>query len=394
MRRFTRGLSSDTYLLSFTSLFADVSTEMLYPILPIFVTRVLGASAGTLGVMEGVANATQYLSQGPSGWLADRIRSPKRLAAAGFLVAALAKPFIGASTSWPEALAGRFADRLGTGTRSAPRDAMIAGSAVEDARGRAFGLESVGDNLGAFIGPLVCALLLLVAHLQIRWIFVLAAVPGLVSAGLVMLVKGRSRAEPAAVTEEKGLRELPPAYWKYIAAVALFGLGNATNALVILRAQDLGLSLQGTLFAYAGFNLCASMAALPAGYVSDRLGRKSTLMVALAVFVITYVGFAAGEGVVVAGLLLVLFGVYQGVFRAVGKALAADLSPEPVRATGLGVYSATVGLTGLVASVAGGQLWDRIDPAAAFWYGAAVGVVGLAALGILVPHPLGRTAMH
>lgn len=383
--RLTRGLTRDTYLLSFTSLFADISTEMLYPILPVFVTRVLGASAGTLGLMEGLANATQYTVQGPSGWLADRIRSPKRLAALGFLVAALAKPLIGGSTSWPEALGGRVADRFGTGVRSAPRDAMVAGSATDEARGRAYGLESLGDNLGAFIGPLVCAFLVLTMHVETRWIFYVAVLPGLASVVLVLLVRDRAHHERRGPTAPPSVRSLPAQYWKYVAATALFGLGNATNALVILRAQNLGLSLQATLFAYAGFNLFASLASLPAGYLADTVGRKWTLMAALAIFVVAYSGFAAGEGVALTAALLVLFGLFQGVFRAVGKALAADLSPERLRATGLGIYSTAVGLSGLVASVVGGQLWDRATPAATFWYGAAVGVVGLAAVGLLVP---------
>lgn len=383
MARYTRGLTRDTYLLSFTSLFADVSTEMLYPVIPIFVTQVLGASAGILGAMEGLANATQYLVQGPSGWLSDRIRSRRALAAAGFFVAAVAKPLIGGSTSWPEALAGRVADRFGTGVRSAPRDAMIAGSATGDARGRAFGLESVGDNLGAFIGPLVCAGVLFGLHHPVRSVFYLALAPGLVPVLLVLLVRDR-RPERRPGRPELRLRDMPAGYWRYLAATALFGLGNATNALVILRAQNVGLSLETTVLVYAGFNLCASLASLPAGYLSDRVGRKWTLMGALSIFVIVYAGFAAGRSLVLVAFLLVLFGLFQGAFRAVGKALAADLSPESRRGTGLGLYAATVGLSGLVASVIGGQLWDRVGPPATFWYGAALGLAGLLALGLFV----------
>ena len=172
------GLPRDTYLLAFTSLFADVSTEMLYPVLPIFVTQVLGASARTLGAIEGVATATQYLVQGPSRWLSDRFRSHRLLPAGGYLLAAVAKPLIGTSTSWTQALAGRFVDRAGTGTRSALRDALIAASVSDELRGRAFGPEGLGDNLGAFIGPLLALLLLFNMRYPIRSLSYLAILPG------------------------------------------------------------------------------------------------------------------------------------------------------------------------------------------------------------------------
>jgi MFS family permease len=381
--RLTSGLTRDTYLLSFTSLLADSSTEMLYPVLPFFITHVLGASAGTLGGMEGVATATQYLVQGPSGWLSDRLSSRRPLAAAGYLLAALAKPLIGSSGSWPQALAGRFADRLGTGTRSAPRDAMIAASASGDARGRAFGLEGFGDNLGAFIGPLLCLLLVFALRFPIRSVFYLALLPGLGAFFLVLLVRDR----PAARRDRPQggrIRELPAGYWQYLLATGLFGLGNSTNALLILRAQNIGLSLETTIMIYAGFNLCASLASFPSGYLSDHIGRKGTLLAGLAIFVVTYSGFALGGNLVVVGALFVLYGAFQGTFRAVGKALASDLSPGRLRGTGLGLYSATVGLTGLVASVTGGQLWDHLGPSSTFWYGAVLGLVGIVAVAFLV----------
>ena len=244
---FTSGLSRDTYLLSLTSLLADSSTEMLYPVLPFFITQVLGSSAGTLCGIEGVAGATQYLSQGPSGWLSDRLTSRRPLAAAGYLVAALAKPVLGSADSWPQALAGRVADRLGSGTRSAPRNAMIAASAVGDARGRAFGLEGFGDNLGALIGPLLCLLFIFTLQFPIRSVFYLALVPGLAAFFLVLLVRDRRPDQERDRAGRGKVRELPSGYWKYLLATGLFGLGNSTNALLILRAQNIGLSLETTI---------------------------------------------------------------------------------------------------------------------------------------------------
>ncbi len=356
---------------------------MLYPILPTFVTQVLGASAGTLAAMEGVATATQYTVQGPSGWISDRFSSRRTVAAAGYLLAALAKPFIGASAAWPQALVGRFADRLATGTRSAARDAMIAASAPPEASGRAFGLEGVGDNLGAFIGPLVAAVLVFLLHTPLRSVFFLAVFPGLASVVLVLLVRARPAPANAMGTRLR-LRELPVDYWRFVIATGVFGLGTATTALLLLRAQRLGLPLAVTILVYAGFNLCASIASLPAGYLSDRLGRKPTLAAALCVAVVTYAGFAIGGNLAVVAALFVAYGLFQGGFRAVGKSLAARLSPAALHGTGLGVYSGTVGVSGLVASVIGGQLWDRVGPAATFWYAAAVAALGVIALLVLV----------
>jgi MFS family permease len=220
-------------------------------------------------------------------------------------------------------------------------------------------------------------------HLPIRSVFYLAMIPGLASVVVVLLVRERAMAT-ASPGNRPQLRGLPADYWKYLLATCVFGLGNATNALLILRAENVGLSLETTVIVYAGFNLCASVASLPAGYLSDRFGRKRTLMAGLGIFVITYTGFAVGANVVVVAILLVLFGAFQGTFRTIGKALAADLSPESRRGAGLGLYAATVGFSGLFAGVIGGQLWDRLGPAATFWYGSVLGILGIVAVGLLV----------
>ena len=169
--RYPAGISRNTVLLAFASLFADISSEMLYPILPIFLTQVLHASGSVVGVVEGIAEATQNVVQGFSGWLSDKLQKRKALALIGYFVSALGKPLMGIATAWPGVLGGRFLDRLGAGFRSAPRDALIASSVSDEYRGRAFGLEGIGDNLGAFLGPLLAVLLFLSFHFEIRWIF-------------------------------------------------------------------------------------------------------------------------------------------------------------------------------------------------------------------------------
>ena len=392
INRYFSGLSRNTFLLAFASLFADISTEMLYPILPIFLTETLRASGSAVGLIEGIAGATQNIVQGFSGSLSDKLQKRKSIALVGYLLAAIGKPLMGAATVWPGVMAGRLLDRLGTGTRSAPRDALIASSVGEANRGRAFGLEGVGDNAGAFLGPLLAVLLLVVWRLDIRLIFYIAVIPGLLAFLMVLLVEERPVEVAAKSKIDVSLRRFPKTYWKYLLAMALFGMGNSSTAFLVLQTSDIGASLTTTILIYAGFNLVAALISYPAGFLSDRLGRRNILVLALAIFLAAYLGFALTRNLVLIAVLFVLYGVYQGIFRSVGKALASDHVPERLRASGIGWYSATVGLSGLVASLVAGLLWDQVGHAAVFLFGAAFAVLGGIALLVLVPANLKHKA--
>ena len=383
--RYFAGLSRNTFLLAFASLFADISTEMLYPILPIFLTQTLKASGSVVGLIEGVAGATQNIAQGISGAVSDKLQRRKPIALVGYFLAAIGKPLMGAATAWPGVLGGRFLDRLGAGTRSAPRDALIASSVDEADRGRAFGLEGVGDNTGAFLGPLLAVLLLIVWHLDIRLIFYLAVIPGLLAFLMVVFVEERPVAVTAKSKIDVNLRQFPKPYWKYLVATALFGIGNSSNAFLILQTKDIGASLMMTILTYAGFNFVAALISYRSGFLSDRLGRRNVLILAYAIFLVTYLGFALTRNVVLIAVLFVFYGLYQGIFRSVGKALASDYVPEQLRASGIGWYSATVGLFGLVASLVAGWLWDQVGHVAVFLFSAGFAVVGGIALLVLVP---------
>src|SRR6266508_383242 len=372
-------------LLAMTSLFADISSEMLYPVLPLFLTTRLGAPAGVVGVVEGIAEATQNIIQGGSGWLADRLGRNKPVALFGYALAALAKPTIGVAAAWPQVLAGRFVDRLGTGIRSAPRDALIANSIEERRRGAAFGLEGIGDNLGAVLGPLAAAGLLYVLQVDLRVIFFVAFLPGMVAFVLVTFVEEAPREAARRSASRVSVRGLPSGYWRYLLAVSAFGIGNSSKAFIILKATDVGIPAEQTLLIYAGYNLVAALASYPAGGLSDRWGRKRLLLGAFGLFVVAYAGFAIASSAWTLATLFALYGIYQGAFRTVGKALAVDLVPAELRASGVGLYGAAVGLSALLASVIGGQLWDRLGPAATFGYGAACAVLGAVLLASFVP---------
>jgi MFS family permease len=390
-QRYFGGLSTNTFLLAFASLFADVSTEMLYPVLPVFLTQTLHASGSVLGLVEGVAQAAQNIVQGFSGWLSDRLQQRKSIALAGYLLAAVSKPLIGLSTAWQGVLGARFLDRLGAGMRSAPRDALIAASVDEAHRGKALGLEGIGDNAGAFLGPLLAILLLGAWGLDVRWIFYLALIPGLLAVLMIVLVKER-RAATAKSKIDVSLRQFPKAYWTYLLITALFGIGNSSNSFLILQTNDMGASLTTTILIYAAFNLVAALVSYPAGLLSDRWGRRNILLASFLIFLAVYLGFAFTQSIAVIAVLFVLYGAYQGVFRSVGKALATDFVPGRLRASAIGWYSTTIGLLGLVASIVAGQLWDHVGHAAVFIYGAAFAAAGSLALIVLLPAAPGAPA--
>lgn len=385
IKKYFSGLSKNTILLALASLFSDIATEMLYPILPIFLTQTLHATGSIVGLVEGIAQATQNIVQGFSGWLSDKMQQRKSIALIGYFLAAIAKPLMGVSAIWQGVLGARFLDRLGTGIRSAPRDALIASSVTEDHRGKAFGLEGIGDNLGAFLGPLLAVFLLIVIVVDIRLIFYLAFIPGFLAFCMIFFVKEKSNSVKAKSKLDISFRQFPKSYWKYLLVTALFGIGNSSNSFLILQTQNIGTSLIITVLIYAGFNLVAALISYPAGFLSDRLGRRNILLAAFIIFFVSYLGFALAHNIILITMLFIFYGLYRGIFRSVGKALAIDLIPHQLHASGIGWYTATIGLLELLASVVAGLLWDHINHAAVFFYGAVFSMVGSIMLVLLVP---------
>lgn len=382
--KFFAGLTRNTFLLTLTSMFADISTEMLYPVLPIFLTEYLRSGGSVVGLVEGVAIAMQNIVQGFSGWIADKFQKRKPVAVAGYLIAAVAKPLIGISTSWWGVFGARALDRLGTGTRSAPRDALIAASAEEKSRGKAFGLEGIGDNFGAFLGPVVAVGLLFVFKVEIRAIFFLAIVPGLLAVLLILLVKERPVTVAAKTKIDNQVRVFPRKYWRYIAVTVIFGLGNISSSFFILQTKGIGVSLLATILIYAFFNLVAAVTSFPAGALSDRFGRKRLLLAGFLIFLLASLGFAVSFNYWLIGGLFILYGLFQGIFRSVGKAFATDFVPAELRASGIGWYNTAVGLSGLLASITAGLIWDHVGHGAVFFYSGGISFIGLMALILVV----------
>ena len=383
LNRWFPGLSKNSWLLALASLFSDISTEMLYPILPLYLTQYLQSGGSVVGIIEGIAQAVQNMVQGFSGYLSDKLQRRKPIALAGYFLSAVSKPFIGFATAWPGVLAARFSDRLGAGIRTAPRDALIASSVDEKHRGKAFGLESFGDNLGACIGPLITILLFLLLSFDIRSIFYLAVIPGLISFLLVVFVNVDEKGVKAKINIR--FANFPPAYWRYLLVIALFGAGNSSNAFLILEVRERGLSLIDTVLVYAGYNLVAALVSYPAGFLSDRLGGKNMVAISFLIAMLTYAGFAITKDPFFMGLLFISYGLFQGVFRTGGKTFAAAFVPQHLRASSIGWYATTVGLSALVAGIVAGQLWDKAGHASVFLYGALCSFAGIIALMLIVP---------
>lgn len=380
IKKYFPWLSKNTLLLAFSSLFTDIATEMLYPIIPIFLTQNLHASGSIVGLIEGIAQATQYLVQGFSGWLSDKLKNRKIPALIGYFIATISKPLLGASTVWEGALSARFLDRFGTGMRSAPRDALLASSVEKINRGKAFGLEGVGDNLGAFLGPLIAFFLLISLNIKINYIFYIATIPSFLAFLMIIFVKERSLDSESTIKLDTKIEKFPKVYWKYLFVTALFNVGNSSNAFLILQTQAIDFSFKVTILIYAGFNLVAAIISYPSGVLSDLLGRRNILIVSFSIFFITYLGFSMTRNIYIISILFILYGCYSGIFRTVGKAFAIDFLPKSLHASGIGWYSATIGIFQLFASIIAGLLWDKISHEAVFIFGTIFSAIGIIAL--------------
>jgi MFS family permease len=374
-----KGVGPNVLVLGAVSFFTDVASEMIVPVLPIFLITVLGAPMAAVGFIEGVAESTASILRVFAGWIADRTGRRKPLIVLGYTLANLVKPLLALTTAWPQVLVIRFADRFGKGIRGSPRDALIADSTLPDYRGRAFGFHRSLDTAGAAIGPLLAAALLAVGGQDPRLVFWAASVPGLIA---VIIVVGLVRDRPIAPSQ----RAAPSLRWTdlgrpfalFTAVTTLFALGNSSDAFLILRAQDLGVPVPLIPLVYFVFNLVFAILATPAGILSDKVGRRSVLVAGYTVFALVYLGFAVAPSPWIAAALFVAYGAYYAMTEGVGRALITDLVPPTLRATAMGVFATITGLALLPASLIAGALWQYVSPSAPFFYGAAM--AGAAAL--------------
>jgi MFS family permease len=367
--------------LGWVSFLSDVASDMIYPLLPDFLTRTLGAGPAALGLIEGVAESTASFAKVASGRWSDRIRHRKRFVVVGYLLAAVVRPLVGVARSWGQVLAIRFTDRVGMGVRTPPRDALLADLTPPDSRGRAFGLQRAMDNAGAFVGPLLAALLLKFVFTDERTVFLLAIVPGLAAVGLLAWrVPERARSAPDPPRADQPPERLPRALWIAIGIFVLFALANSTDAFLLLRARQAGVPLWQVPLLWAFFQGIKAAAGTPGGALSDRIGRAPTLVLGWATYALSYAGFAFAAGALAIWPLFAFYALFFALTEGTERAMVADLVPERLRGRAFGAFHAAIGLAALPASLFFGILWKAIGPRGAFLVGAALALAATAAL--------------
>ncbi len=368
---------------------------MVYPLVPLFLTSVLGAPLAAVGLIEGLAEGAASLFKTVGGWASDRLRVRRPLVSAGYALSAVAKPLLAAAYVWPVALVVRFGDRTGKGIRTAPRDALVADVTPPELRGRAFGFHRAADTLGAVAGPAAALGLLAAFADNFRLIFILAFIPAIAAVALIAFVKERPPAPAPAGRTSVAWRGLGTGFYVFLGISLVFALGNSSDVFLLLRAKDVGLSNSEVVLSYMLFNVVYAALAMPAGIISDRLGRRSVIGGGFAVFAVVYLGFAlAGRGAVVWPLFAV-YGVHMALTEGVGRAFVADFVSSERRATALGLYQGAMGAMILLSSVIAGALWDAIDPAAPFFLGGATALAALVLLLVALPHrPAGQALIR
>jgi len=390
-------LGRNVIALGVVSFFTDVSSEMIYPLLPIFLTTVLGASASMIGLVEGAAESTAAFLKLGSGWWSDRVRKRKPLVVAGYTIASAVRPLVAIAASAQQVLAVRVLDRVGKGIRTSPRDALIADSVDPALRGRAYGFHRAADHAGAVVGPLLAFALLRWAGVPMRTVFWLAAVPGAIAvAVLVLSVRDVPRADPA-MAERVDLshpRILAPSqhptslggrFWAYLVVLVVFTLGNSTDAFLLLRARELGVPAALIPILWAVLHVVKSASSTPGGALSDRVGRKPLIVAGWLLYALVYLGFATASAPWHAWALFAVYGVFFGLTEGVEKALVADLVPAGKRGSAFGWFHLAFGLAALPASVIFGVIWDRWGAATAFGFGATMALLATAGVAVVAP---------
>ena len=375
-------LPATVIALGVVSLLTDLSSEMIYPLLPVFLVTVLAAGPQALGVIEGVAEATAALVKIASGVWSDRVRRRKPLVVAGYAIAGAARPLIGLATGFPAVLALRFADRVGKGLRSSPRDALIADVAPPERRGEAFGVQRAMDHAGAVAGPLVAAALLAGAGLSLRHVFLLAAMPA--AAVMVVLVVAVREGQRPPASPLAGAGVAAPAFGRdfrvLLAAMVVFTLGNSSDAFLLLRLADRGFTPAAVAVLWSALHLVKTSAAYAGGRLSDRLGRRPMILLGWLAYAAVYAGFALVTTPTALAAVFLAYGLHFGLTEPVEKAWVASLVPVERRGAAFGLLNGAIGLAALPASVLFGTLWQRCGAPCAFATGAALALTASAML--------------
>ncbi len=387
------GLHPNVFFMGVTSLLTDVSSEMIFTLVPLFLANVLGAGGTIVGLVGGLAEGADAIFRIFSGWVSDKLGKRKGLAVLGYTISTIAKPFLYLASSWGLVLAVRFTDRLGKGVRTSSRDALIADSITPDERGKAFGLHRAMDTTGAFLGLVIAVLIVYCIQgtdaVQLtlgcfRWLIIGGVIPAVLAViVLQFMVKeikkgGESGAASSGGLSLSGIKEsFDTRFWLFLSIMFVFTLGNSSDFFVILRAQNLGAPLLQVVLMLVLFNVTYASTSLPMGILSDKLGRRRVIIIGWFIYALVYLGFAVTSSIWQIYLLFALYGVYYGIVEGVARAYVADLAPADKRGTAYGLYHGVVGLTLVAASVIAGVLWDNVSTAAPFYLGAGLAFVAM-----------------
>lgn len=383
--RLLPGLSSTVLWAGVVSFLMDVSSEMIYPLVPLFMVQSLGARTSTLGLIEGIAESTASILKVFSGWISDRMGRRKLLMTAGYGTSAGSRIILPLAGAWHHVLLFRFVDRLGKGIRTAPRDALIAESTDPSCLGRAFGFHRAMDTLGAVVGPALALLIMRVTGENYRTVFMASILPAVAAVVVILLFirerrsSQRSELPPPRLT----FREFDGRLKLFLLAATLFALGNSSDVFLILKAREVGIPVMLIPALHLTFNVIYALGAVPAGMIADRYGKRRVILAGFLLFALLYGGFAVASSPETVWLLFPAYGLFMALTEGIQKAFIASIAPPAVTATAFGVHATLVGLATLPASLVGGILWEKVSPAATFLFGSTT-ALGAAAIFILL----------
>ncbi|MBI5789135.1 MAG: MFS transporter [Candidatus Schekmanbacteria bacterium] len=379
------GWHKNIFIAGLVSFFMDISSEMIYPLVPLFLAGVLGVNKSIIGLIEGIAESTASLLKVFSGYISDKIGTRKWLMAAGYGISAASRPIVAVSASWHQVLGFRFIDRFGKGVRTAPRDALIAESTEKEFLGRAFSFHRSMDTLGAVIGPALAFFFLGIFSNDYRKVFWLSALPAIIAVLLIIFFITEGK-KPRHLAEKPRL-SFQHFDWRFkffVIIAAVFALGNSSDVFLILRAQQIGISTALIPLVYLFFNLIYSLSAVPAGMIADKFGKKRVALSGFMLFSLLYYGFAIADNAKTIWFLFALYGLFMGLTEGVQKAYLATIIPGDFKSTAFGIYNALTGVAMLPASLIGGWLWDNISPSATFYYGSMTGILASVLFGLFI----------
>lgn len=389
--RFLEGITRNILILGLVSLFTDLSSQMVFPLIPLFLTTVLGAGAYVVGITEGAAETTASLLKVISGYWSDKIKKRKPFLLFGYSFSSITKPLFAFTNFWPSVLFIRVIERIGKGLRTAPRDALVAESCQESIRGKAYGLHRAMDGIGSVLGAIIAFLLLPI--LGYRKVFLLAFIPGIIAVFVILFIKEKSeprKKEGRKTPIKLSFKELPINLRLFIIISSIFALGHFGYAFLLLRAKNIGLADNMAILLYVLFYVVYTICVIPAGMLSDKIGRKPVLITGYLVFAVTSIGLIFTSSIYTLLLFFIVYGIFYAMIDGVQRALVIDLAPGNLKATALGTFHTAIGLVALPGGYIAGLLWDKIGPGATFTYGFTLAIISIALFMFVKPTSRGQ----